>query len=87
MPGVVLKDPELIRQTGVKDFDNFMNHRAFISEEVDPIFGNILFTMQGTSSNRIIFTNYDFSLIILYFQIRNGVICEQPLVQLLQGAR
>lgn len=47
MPAVMIKDPELIRQIGVKDFDNFPNHRPFITDDVDPMFGNVMLNLQG----------------------------------------
>ncbi|XP_026475344.1 cytochrome P450 9e2-like [Ctenocephalides felis] len=46
MPAVMIKDPELIRQIGVKDFDNFPNHRPFITDDVDPMFGNVMLNLQ-----------------------------------------
>lgn len=44
---VLLRDPELIRQVGVKDFDSFTNHRPFFDVDVEPLFGSSLFALQG----------------------------------------
>ncbi|XP_026482127.1 cytochrome P450 9e2-like [Ctenocephalides felis] len=43
---VLLRDPELIRQVGVKDFDSFTNHRPFFDVDVEPLFGSSLFALQ-----------------------------------------
>ncbi|XP_066257287.1 cytochrome P450 9e2-like [Euwallacea similis] len=44
VPALVVKDPELIKQLTVKDFDHFTDHRSLIDPESDPIFaGNLLF--------------------------------------------
>lgn len=47
-PTLLLKDINLIKQVGIKDFDHFVDHRAFISEEIDPLFGKNLFSLRGT---------------------------------------
>ncbi|CAG9858208.1 unnamed protein product [Phyllotreta striolata] len=46
-PTLVLRDPELIKQIGVKDFDHFVDHRSFVTEESDPLFGKNLFSLKG----------------------------------------
>lgn len=46
-PTLLLKDINLIKQVGIKDFDHFVDHRAFISEEIDPLFGKNLFSLRG----------------------------------------
>lgn len=46
-PITQIRDPELIKQIGVKDCDHFMNHRTAIDEEVDPLFGRSLFVMKN----------------------------------------
>lgn len=38
----MIKDPELIKQITVKDFDHFVNHQKLISEDIDPMFGKNL---------------------------------------------
>lgn len=46
-PGVILRDPELIRQITIKDFDSFVNHRNVINSDVEPLLGNSLISLQG----------------------------------------
>ncbi|XP_044253698.1 cytochrome P450 9e2-like isoform X2 [Tribolium madens] len=45
IPTLVLKDPDLIKQITVKDFDSFLNHRSFIPEDVDPLWSKNLFSL------------------------------------------
>ena len=45
-PTVVIRDPELINEIGVKSFKHFPNHRSFVSEEMDPIFGKNVFSLK-----------------------------------------
>ncbi|CAH0564726.1 unnamed protein product [Brassicogethes aeneus] len=47
VPMLVLKDPELIKQITVKDFDHFVDHSSFIPEETDSLWGKNLFSLQG----------------------------------------
>lgn len=42
-PAVLLRDPELIRDVMVKDFEHFSDHRAFIDESAEPLFGKNIF--------------------------------------------
>lgn len=37
-PFYFVRDPAIIKQLGVKDFDYFENHRSFIDEDVDLLF-------------------------------------------------
>lgn len=46
-PGIMLKDPELIKHIAIKHFDNFMDHRPLITKEVDPLIANSLLTLCG----------------------------------------
>lgn len=46
-PVIVLKDPDLIRDVCVKNFDNFPDHRSFVTEEMDPIVGRNVFSLKG----------------------------------------
>lgn len=41
-----LRDPELIRQVTITDFDHFVNHRFEFDEEGDPMLGRALFGMR-----------------------------------------
>ncbi|XP_012541574.2 cytochrome P450 9e2 [Monomorium pharaonis] len=46
-PAVLLRDPELIREIIVKDFEHFMDHRLFIDESAEPLFGKNVFALRG----------------------------------------
>ncbi|KAL7302463.1 hypothetical protein TKK_0005111 [Trichogramma kaykai] len=46
-PTIVVKDPELLKDIFVKNFDHFTDHVAFVSEEMDPIVGKNLFSLKG----------------------------------------
>lgn len=47
MPGLLLKEAELIKQITVKDFDHFTDHRPFIPDDVDRMWSNNLFALRG----------------------------------------
>ncbi|XP_066159249.1 cytochrome P450 9e2-like isoform X2 [Euwallacea fornicatus] len=48
LPTLVLKDPEVIKQLTIKDFDYFTDHSNFaVSEEVDPLWSKNLFALKG----------------------------------------
>lgn len=38
-PVYMIRDPELVKQIAVKDFDHFANHRFEVSDETDPLLG------------------------------------------------
>ncbi|EFN63664.1 Membralin [Camponotus floridanus] len=42
VPVVFLRDPELIKDVMVKDFDNFHDHRGFVDENLDPLFIDLI---------------------------------------------
>ncbi|CRL05076.1 CLUMA_CG018180, isoform A [Clunio marinus] len=46
-PAVVLTDLKIIKQLTVKDFDYFMDHRAVVKEEVDPMMTKLLTALEG----------------------------------------
>ncbi|KAJ3645738.1 hypothetical protein Zmor_023374 [Zophobas morio] len=46
-PALMLRDPELIKQITVKDFDHFLDHVGFIDPDADPLFGRNLFALNG----------------------------------------
>lgn len=46
-PVLLVKDPDLIKQMIIKDFDHFTEHRVIITEEIDPLFGKNLFSLSG----------------------------------------
>lgn len=46
-PIVVVRDPNLIKEIAVKNFDHFPDHHSFINEKIDPIFGKNVFSLKG----------------------------------------
>lgn len=46
-PFVVLRDPQLVKQLAVKEFDHFTDHRSVITTDADPIFGKSLIALKG----------------------------------------
>lgn len=46
-PVLMLRDPELIKELTVKEFDNFTDHRSFTDPDTDPIWGSNLFSLKG----------------------------------------
>ncbi|KAL1509574.1 hypothetical protein ABEB36_004286 [Hypothenemus hampei] len=46
-PTLMLKDPELIKQLTIKDFDHFTDHRSFANAETEPLWSNNLFSLTG----------------------------------------
>ncbi|KAL1495020.1 hypothetical protein ABEB36_010509 [Hypothenemus hampei] len=49
IPTLVIKDPNLIKQIAIKDFDHFTDHNVFsATQEIDdPLWGANLFTLKG----------------------------------------
>lgn len=45
-PVYVIRDPDLIKQITIKDFDHFVNHRFQVSEKCDPLLGRTMFVMK-----------------------------------------
>ncbi|XP_063709949.1 probable cytochrome P450 9f2 [Culicoides brevitarsis] len=45
-PILMIRDPDLVKQICIKDFDSFVNHRVSIDQDVDPIFGGNLFVIK-----------------------------------------
>ncbi|XP_029170205.1 cytochrome P450 9e2-like [Nylanderia fulva] len=44
---VLLRDPEVIKDVLVKEFEHFHDHRAFADETIDPLFGKNVFSLRG----------------------------------------
>ncbi|KAB0797029.1 hypothetical protein PPYR_11090 [Photinus pyralis] len=44
---LLIKDPGLVKEVAIKEFDSFVNHYAFVNEEVEPLFGRALLLLQG----------------------------------------
>ena len=42
-----MRDPKIIKQLAVKEFDHFMDHRTLVTEDMDPLVGNVLFSIKG----------------------------------------
>lgn len=48
MPTLMIRDPELIKQITIKDFDHFIDHRVFVDAGTDPLMSGNLFSLKGT---------------------------------------
>lgn len=46
-PKYLIRDPELIKQIAIKDFDHFVDHSITIDHNIEPMFGRSLFMMRG----------------------------------------
>ncbi|XP_034946151.1 cytochrome P450 9e2-like [Chelonus insularis] len=46
-PTILIKDPELIKDICVKNFDYNPNHKSFIDERLDPIMSKNVFSLRG----------------------------------------
>ncbi|CAG9860809.1 unnamed protein product [Phyllotreta striolata] len=46
-PQLIIKDPELIKLITIKHFDHFVDHKTFVTERADPLFGKNLFSLTG----------------------------------------
>lgn len=46
-PSYLIRDPELIKQLAIKDFDHFVDHKLAIDHNIDPLFGRTLFAIRG----------------------------------------
>ncbi|XP_050293214.1 cytochrome P450 9e2-like isoform X1 [Anthonomus grandis grandis] len=47
MPTLLLRDPELIKQIGIKDFEHFADHPPLIDPEADPLWSKNLLSLSG----------------------------------------
>lgn len=52
-PVVMIRDPELIKSIAVKNADKFPDHRGFVNEKLDPLFGKNLFSLKGSKWHNI----------------------------------
>lgn len=52
-PSYVIRDPELIKQIGITDFESFRNHRFQFDEDVDPMVARNLFSMRDEKWRRM----------------------------------
>lgn len=46
-PTLIVQDPDLLKQIGIKDYEYFLDHRSFVSEKLDPLFAKNLFSLKG----------------------------------------
>lgn len=46
-PIYIVRDPHLIKQLTIKDFDFFTDHRVLVTEDVDVLFGKSLIALTG----------------------------------------
>lgn len=49
----LVRDPDIVKQITIKDFDHFTNHRFNIDEHVEPLFGRSLFFMRDNKWKRM----------------------------------
>ncbi|KAJ8916088.1 hypothetical protein NQ315_004454 [Exocentrus adspersus] len=47
MPTLLIRDPDLIKQITVKDFDHFTDHRSLVPEDGDPLWSKNLVALKG----------------------------------------
>lgn len=46
-PQYILRDPQLIKQITIKDFEHFLNHRVDVGEQTDPLMAKSLFFIKN----------------------------------------
>lgn len=46
-PFLIIRDPDLIKQICVKDFDAFSEHRTLVGKEAEPLVPRTLFSSTG----------------------------------------
>ncbi|KAK4874173.1 hypothetical protein RN001_013533 [Aquatica leii] len=46
-PILFIRDPELIKQIMIKDFEHFVDHRQIMTEECEPLWGKNLLSLKG----------------------------------------
>lgn len=46
-PLFIVRDPKLVKQLAVKDFDHFVDHRTFLDETNDKLLGRSLINLRG----------------------------------------
>lgn len=47
-PVYVIRDPQLIKQLAVKEFDHFVDHKFVLDGDPDSLFGRALFSLRGS---------------------------------------
>jgi len=46
-PVFLIRDPQMVKQITIKDFDYFVDRRTFLSPELDPLFAKALIALEG----------------------------------------
>ncbi|XP_059612486.1 probable cytochrome P450 9f2 [Phlebotomus argentipes] len=46
-PILVIQDPELVKYLSIKEFDHFTDHQILASKDVEPLFSQSLFSLEG----------------------------------------
>lgn len=46
-PMLLLREPELVKQICIKDFDTFSEHRTIVTDDADPLWSKNLFALKG----------------------------------------
>lgn len=46
-PQIIVRDPELIKEIAIKNFDSFTDHAAFVLADVDKMFASNIFQLKG----------------------------------------
>ncbi|XP_011869165.1 PREDICTED: cytochrome P450 9e2-like [Vollenhovia emeryi] len=47
VPTILIRDPELIKDVMVKDFEHFPDHLSFVDENINPLAGKNIFALRG----------------------------------------
>lgn len=53
LPTLLIRDPEIIKEVTVKEFDHFLNHRLFVPDGVDALWSRNLVALKGISSLKV----------------------------------
>lgn len=51
-PSLIIRDPELIKELTVKDFDHFTDHRQFGDIDIEPLWSSNLFLLKGKVTSK-----------------------------------
>lgn len=50
-----VRDPILLKQLAIKEFDNFVDHRSIVNEDVDPMISKSLGVLTGQKWRGLLF--------------------------------
>lgn len=65
LPTLLVRDPELIKQITVKDFEHFVDHRSFLPDDADPLWTKNLFSLKGKTVSIINYARTIYENVIL----------------------